>query len=66
MQDIFLKLNKTTLFVTHDFDEALSIADKIIIIKDGSIEQFDTPNNILSNPATDYVHKIIIQRRPER
>ena len=66
MQDIFLKLNKTTLFVTHDFDEALSIADKILIMKDGSIEQFDTPNDILSNPASDYVQKIITQRRPDR
>lgn len=66
MQDIFLKLNKTTLFVTHDFDEALSIADKIMIMKDGSMEQFDTPNDILSNPASDYVQKIITQRRPDR
>jgi glycine betaine/proline transport system ATP-binding protein len=66
MQDIFLKLNKTTLFATHDFNEALGIADKIIIMKDGSIEQFDTPDNILSNPANEYVHRIIVNRRPDR
>ena len=35
-------------------------------MKDGSIEQFDTPNDILSNPASDYVQKIITQRRPDR
>ena len=61
MQDEFLRLqgvlNKTILFVTHDFDEALRLADRIAIMKDGIIEQLDTPANIVLNPATDYVHK---------
>ena len=61
MQDEFLRLqgvlNKTILFVTHDFDEALRLADRIAIMKDGVIEQLDTPANIVLNPATDYVHK---------
>jgi len=61
MQDEFLRLqgvlNKTILFVTHDFDEALRLADRIAIMKDGIIEQLDTPANIVLNPATEYVHK---------
>jgi glycine betaine/proline transport system ATP-binding protein len=61
MQDEFLRLqgvlNKTILFVTHDFDEALRLADRIAIMKDGVIEQLDVPANIVLNPATDYVRK---------
>ena len=61
MQDEFLRLqgvlNKTILFVTHDFDEALRLADRIAIMKDGIIEQLDTPANIVLNPATDYVRR---------
>ena len=61
MQDEFLRLqgviNKTILFVTHDFDEALRLADRIAIMKDGVIEQLDTPARIVLNPATEYVRK---------
>ena len=61
MQDEFLRiqgvLGKTILFVTHDFDEALRLADRIAIMKDGVIEQLDTPANIVMNPATEYVRK---------
>lgn len=61
MQDEFLRLqgvlSKTILFVTHDFDEALRLADRIAIMKDGIIEQLDTPPNIVLNPATEYVRK---------
>ena len=61
MQDEFLRLqgvlNKTIMFVTHDFDEALRLADRIAIMRDGIIEQLDTPGNIVLNPATDYVKK---------
>ncbi|MCP4332345.1 MAG: betaine/proline/choline family ABC transporter ATP-binding protein [Gammaproteobacteria bacterium] len=61
MQDEFIRLravlNKTILFVTHDFDEALRLADRIAIMKEGVIEQLDTPANIVMNPATDYVRK---------
>ena len=61
MQDEFLRLqgvlNKTILFVTHDFNEALRLADRIAIMKDGVIEQLDTPANIVLHPATEYVRK---------
>ena len=59
MQDEFLRLqgmlNKTILFVTHDFEEALRLADRIAIMKDGVIEQIDVPANIVLNPSTEYV-----------
>lgn len=61
MQDEFLRLQgllkKTILFVTHDFDEALRLADRIAIMKDGIIEQIDTPAKIVLNPSTEYVAK---------
>jgi len=61
MQDEFLRLQgmlgKTIIFITHDFDEALRLADRIAIMKDGAVEQIDTPDNIVLNPATEYVAK---------
>ncbi|MDX9916933.1 MAG: ABC transporter ATP-binding protein [Gudongella sp.] len=66
MQD---KLNKTIVFVTHDMDEALKLADKIAIMKDGKILQFDTPEQILRNPSHGFVEEFIgkerLLRRPE-
>lgn len=59
MQDEFLRLkgllNKTVIFITHDFDEALRLADRIAIMKDGRIEQCDSPDQIVLHPATEYV-----------
>lgn len=61
MQEEFLRLQamlgKTIVFITHDFDEALRLADRIAIMKDGAIEQCATPDQIVMNPATDYVAK---------
>ncbi|TDL76736.1 ATP-binding cassette domain-containing protein [Rhodococcus qingshengii] len=57
------ELNKTIIFVTHDMDEAIKIADKICILKEGDILQFDTPENILKNPANEFVEGFIGKRR---
>jgi len=61
MQDEFLRLqdmlSKTIVFITHDFDEALRLADRIAIMKDGAVEQCDTPDKIVMRPATEYVRK---------
>ena len=61
MQDEFLRLQellgKTIVFITHDFDEALRLADRIAIMKDGAVEQCDTPDQIVMHPATEYVRK---------
>jgi len=59
MQDEFLRLqkllHKTIVFITHDFLEALRLADRIAIMKDGAIIQIGTPEALVTKPATDYV-----------
>jgi glycine betaine/proline transport system ATP-binding protein len=59
MQDEFLRLQsvlrKTIVFITHDFDEAIRLADRIAIMKDGAIIQIGTPEDLVIRPATDYV-----------
>lgn len=53
------QLKKTIIFVTHDMDEALKIGDKICIMDNGKIAQYDTPENILRNPANEFVQNFI-------
>jgi glycine betaine/proline transport system ATP-binding protein len=48
-------LKKTIVFITHDFDEAIRLADRIAIMKDGEIIQIGAPEELVLNPATDYV-----------
>lgn len=59
MQDEFLRLQrmlkKTIIFITHDFDEAIRLADRIGIMKDGRLVQLATPEEMVTNPADDYV-----------
>lgn len=57
------ELKKTIVFVTHDMDEALKLGDRICIMKDGDIVQFDTPEHILKNPANIYVEEFIGRNR---
>ncbi|RLL45009.1 glycine betaine/L-proline ABC transporter ATP-binding protein [Oceanobacillus piezotolerans] len=63
MQDELLDLQssmqKTILFITHDLDEALRLGDRIALMKDGSIVQIGTPEEILMNPANDYVERFV-------
>lgn len=53
------ELHKTIVFVTHDMDEALKIADRIAVLKDGEIIQYDTPEEILKNPVNEYVREFV-------
>ncbi|EKY8200715.1 betaine/proline/choline family ABC transporter ATP-binding protein [Listeria monocytogenes] len=53
------ELGKTIIFVTHDMDEAIKLADRIVIMKAGEIVQFDTPDEILRNPANSFVEDFI-------
>lgn len=59
MQDEFLRLQsmlrKTIVFITHDFDEAIRLADRIAVMKNGRIEQTATPEELVLNPASEYV-----------
>ena len=57
------KLKKTIVFVTHDMDEAIKIADLICIMKDGEILQYDTPENILKNPSNEFVSQFVGKNR---
>lgn len=53
------KMHKTIIFITHDLDEALRLGDRIAIMKNGVIEQIGTSEDILTNPASDYVKKFV-------
>lgn len=59
LQELQYRTQKTTIFITHDLDEALNIGDRIILLKDGEIVQEGTPEQILSRPADDYVARFI-------
>lgn len=53
------RMQKTTVFITHDLDEALTIGDRIVLLKDGEVVQIGTPEEILTKPADDYVRRFI-------
>lgn len=58
-----IELNKTIVFVTHDMDEALNMADKIIVMDHGKAIQVGTPKDILMNPANDFVKDLVGEDR---
>ena len=63
MQDELIKLqrrmHKTIIFISHDLDEALKLGDRIVLMKDGEIVQIGTPEEILTEPANDYVRRFV-------
>ena len=63
MQDLLLelqaKLNKTIVFITHDLDEALKLGDTIAILNDGGVVQTGDPQDIIMNPANDYIENFV-------
>lgn len=63
MQDELLllqeKLQKTIVFISHDLDEALKLGDRIVLMKDGGVVQIGTGEEILSNPANEYVRRFV-------
>lgn len=59
MRHLQRKLKKTILFVTHDVEEALRLADKIVVMRAGRIVQYDTPFAILSQPANEFVYQLV-------
>lgn len=67
LQDELLKLqstlHKTIVFVTHDMDEALKIADQIVLMKDGQVIQSASPDQILRHPANDFVREFVGEKR---
>lgn len=63
LEKLHEEIKKTIVFVTHDMDEALKIADRICIMKDGEIVQLDTPERILRHPANEFVRSFIGENR---
>ena len=63
IKDLQERLGKTVVFVTHDMDEALKLASRIVIMSEGRVIQFDTPQNILRKPATTFVEELIGEDR---
>ncbi len=63
VKDLQERLGKTIVFVTHDMDEALKLANRIAIMDEGHVIQFDTPENILREPANDFVEELLGEDR---
>ena len=57
--DFQTKMKKTIIFITHDLDEALRLGDRIALMSDGEIVQIGTPEEILVNPANEYVERFV-------
>ncbi len=66
IKEIQKKLNKTMIYVTHDQEEAFSMSDRIIVMNDSHIAQFDTPNNIYKNPSDEFVRKFVVNHLDEK
>ena len=67
VKDLQERLGKTIVFVTHDMDEAIKLASRIAIMSEGKVIQYDTPQNILRNPANEFVEELIGEDRlPKR
>ncbi|MDR3770313.1 MAG: ABC transporter ATP-binding protein [Sutterella sp.] len=62
IRTIARQLDLTTLIVTHDPEEALTLSDKVLIINEGRIAQFGTPQEIISRPADDFIRKFILSQ----
>tara|TARA_Y100000591_G_scaffold138809_1_gene119219 strand:+ start:153 stop:1133 length:981 start_codon:yes stop_codon:yes gene_type:complete len=56
--NLFEKVKATTLFVSHDIEDAMTMANKVIVLKDGLVEQIDSPNNMYNQPISRYVAKL--------
>ncbi|WP_288746437.1 betaine/proline/choline family ABC transporter ATP-binding protein [uncultured Enterococcus sp.] len=70
VKDLQERLGKTIVFVTHDMDEALKLANRIVIMSGGKVIQFGTPDEILRNPANEFVEELIgadrlLQAKPD-
>lgn len=67
LQDEIARIHRRTkitiLFVTHDISEALKLATKVLVMDSGVIQQYDAPEEILRNPATDFIRKLVARER---
>lgn len=63
LQDDLLRIHEqdgsTILFVTHDLDEAFRLGDKVAVMNEGRLVQYDTPSGLIRSPASDYVRQLL-------
>ncbi|WIK64154.1 ABC transporter ATP-binding protein [Gleimia hominis] len=62
IRQIVDQYNLTTIMVTHDPEEACTMSDRVLILNDGGIAQYDTPENIIEHPASDFVRQFILRQ----
>ena len=63
IKEIHQKEKITILFVTHDIDEALYLGTKVLVLDQGLIQQYDSPTNLITHPANEFVRKLIGHRQ---
>lgn len=63
LKRIYEQTNITVMFVTHDISEALKLGTKVLVMDKGTIQQYDSPEEILKNPATDFVRQLVYRQR---
>ncbi len=66
IKEIQKKLNTTIIYITHDQEEAFSLSDRVMVMRDGNIEQIDTPNKIYNHPKNDYVKNFVVNHLNEK
>ncbi len=66
LKDIQKKFNMTMIYITHDQEEAFSMSDRIMVMKDGKTEQIDTPYELYHHPKTDFVKKFVVNHLDEK
>ncbi|PKR77258.1 glycine/betaine ABC transporter ATP-binding protein [Halalkalibacillus sediminis] len=66
LKELHHRLKKTIVFVTHDMDEALKIADRVVILRSGEVEQIGTPEEVLRQPASDFIRSFLGEERITR
>lgn len=63
LKRIYEQTNITVMFVTHDISEALKLGTKVLVMDKGTVQQYDKPEEILKNPATDFVRQLVYRQR---
>ena len=66
LKKIQKKMKTTMIYITHDQEEAFSLSDRVMVMKEGNIEQLDTPNKIFNKPANEYVRKFVTKHLLEK
>ena len=66
LKEIQKEFKTTMIYITHDQEEAFSLSDRVMVMRDGNIEQIDTPNKIYNHPANEYVRNFVTNHLREK